>query len=252
MIVGIGGNGRFQRRCLGQTRSLLLEADGVHMGEIGIALALVLGHQIKRRLGLLDLAGTHIDASKPDQGFRVVRNVLENHAVDLRGLPQLTGGGRRFGRLEGVGNLGFERIGLGLARRGAGNDLVGKTPHFALRHGAHEAIHGATAGKGEDGREGLDAELAGNVRVLVDIDLDQLDLAGLFPDHLFDGRAELAAGAAPGRPEIDQHRHLERGIDDIGLEAGIAAVPNEIGGNRGGGRGAIKGEGHGFQLFSRR
>ena len=50
------------------------------------------------------------------------------------------------------------------------------------------------------------AGLAGVGRVLVDIDLDQLHLALGGCDSLFQGRAELPAGAAPGRPEIDNHR----------------------------------------------
>src|SRR5690606_21038846 len=82
-----------------------------------------------------------------------------------------------------------------------------------------------------------------NMGMLVDIDLDQPDLAGLFGDDLFDGRTELAAGTAPGCPEIDQYRGFERGIDDIGLEAGIAAIPDEIGGKRSGAGRANRGPG---------
>ena len=51
--------------------------------------------------------------------------------------------------------------------------------------------------------------------MFVDVHLDQLDLAVGGPDRLLERRRELAAGAAPRRPEVDQHRLALRFLDDI-------------------------------------
>src|SRR5207244_1303682 len=44
-----------------------------------------------------------------------------------------------------------------------------------------------------------------DVRMIVGIELSYLDLAGELLGDAFDRGRELAAGTAPGRPEIDQH-----------------------------------------------
>ena len=51
--------------------------------------------------------------------------------------------------------------------------------------------------------------------MLVDVHLDQLDLAVGGADGLFEDRRELAARAAPRRPEVDQHRLALRFLDDV-------------------------------------
>ena len=51
--------------------------------------------------------------------------------------------------------------------------------------------------------------------MLVDVHLDQLDLALGGTDRLFERRRELAARTAPGRPEVDQHRLALRFLDDV-------------------------------------
>jgi hypothetical protein len=43
-------------------------------------------------------------------------------------------------------------------------------------------------------------------------------------DHFLDHRAELAAGAAPGRPEIDDHGLGVRRLDHIGHELLVGGV----------------------------
>ena len=68
----------------------------------------------------------------------------------------------------------------------------------------------------------------------------------MIPRQFFDERTQRMARPTPVRPEIDQHWHVAGGIDDVGLEAGIGAFADEIGGNRGGARGTIKGQGHVF------
>src|SRR5215217_2938397 len=120
-----------------------------------------------------------------------------------------------------------------------------ESAHFTLGHGAHEAIDRTAASKGEDGRDRLHAELPGDARMLVDIDLDELDGARLFGDHLFERRRQLATRTTPGGPEIDQHGHIARGFDDIGAEAGIGGFADQAFGNGGCGTGgAIHGNRH--------
>ena len=55
----------------------------------------------------------------------------------------------------------------------------------------------------------------GNRRVMVDVHLDQLDLAAGGTHRLLQDRRELTAGAAPLRPEVDQHRLALRFLDDV-------------------------------------
>src|SRR5690606_9466548 len=69
--------------------------------------------------------------------------------------------------------------------------------------------------------------------VLVDIDLHQLHRAVHRGDHLLDGRAELLAGTAPGRPEVDDHRDLAGGLDDVLHEGGVGAVLDQVALGRG-------------------
>ena len=65
--------------------------------------------------------------------------------------------------------------------------------------------------------------------MLVDVHLDELDLALGGPHRLFEGRCELAAGAAPRRPEIDQHRLPFRFLDDVLYESLRGGVLDQIG-----------------------
>jgi hypothetical protein len=56
--------------------------------------------------------------------------------------------------------------------------------------------------------------------VLIDIHLDELDLAFGVADNLFQDRRELLAGTAPGRPEINEHRLAFGFLDDV-LDKGL-------------------------------
>ena len=56
--------------------------------------------------------------------------------------------------------------------------------------------------------------------MLIDIHLDQLDLAIGSANRLFEHGGELFAGTAPFRPEIDQHRLAFRFFDDV-LDEGL-------------------------------
>ena len=73
--------------------------------------------------------------------------------------------------------------------------------------------------------------------MVVDIELDQPDRALGRAHGLFQDRRELAAGTAPRRPEIDQHRHLARGLDHVAHEVLGGGVLDEVG--VGAGRAAV-------------
>ena len=69
--------------------------------------------------------------------------------------------------------------------------------------------------------------------MLVDVHLDELDLALGRLDHLLQHRGELLAGAAPRRPEVDQHRLALRFLDDVLDEAlGRRVLDETLGGRR--------------------
>jgi len=51
-----------------------------------------------------------------------------------------------------------------------------------------------------------DAVFGGRVRILVDVELDDLDLVTELTRDLFKRRRDHSAGAAPFRPEIHDHR----------------------------------------------
>ena len=113
----------------------------------------------------------------------------------------------RAGRAEIVlrqGLLGgFERL---LDRRCSGSGLA--TPKLqqplhedldlTLRKGADEPVDRPALEKGVDRRDGLDAHLPGQIRVLVDIDLDHANGAFGLAHSLLQKRAELLACAAQG------------------------------------------------------
>ena len=65
--------------------------------------------------------------------------------------------------------------------------------------------------------------------MLVDVHLDELDLALGGAHRLFQDRRELLAGAAPRRPEIDQHRLALEFLDHVlheGLCRGVLDEPS--------------------------
>src|SRR5437868_14072471 len=84
-----------------------------------------------------------------------------------------------------------------------------------LRHVADEPLRFLAALEQDHRRDGADAEAARGDRVGVDIELRDPDVLLLGCDLLED-RGDHPAGAAPGRPEIDQHRSVR--LEDLLLE----------------------------------
>jgi hypothetical protein len=97
----------------------------------------------------------------------------------------------------------------------AGRQFADEGGDLAFGHYAHEAVGRLAVDEGDHGRNGLDSHLARDRRMLVDVHLDELDLAVGGADDLFEDRRELTARAAPWRPEVDQHRLPLGFLDDV-------------------------------------
>src|SRR5262249_10964479 len=89
---------------------------------------------------------------------------------------------------------------------------------LALRHRADKPVDRPPVLEGVNRRDRLDAHLLRDLGVLVNVELDHADRAVGAAHDPFQDRAQLLAGAAPGRPEIDDDRLVERGVDDLGHE----------------------------------
>ena len=111
-------------------------------------------------------------------------------------------------------------------------DLLDELGDLAFGDSAHEAVDRLAVLEGDDRRNGLDAELAGDRGMIVDVHLDQLDLAAGGVDRLFELRRQLLAGPAPRRPEVDQHRLAARFLDDVGGESRGRRVLDQLRGRR--------------------
>ena len=83
---------------------------------------------------------------------------------------------------------------------------------------ADELVDDPAVLEGLDGRDALDAEARGELRVGVGVDLGQDDLALALGGRLLEQRRELAAGPAPLRPEVDDDGHALRPLEDLLLE----------------------------------
>ena len=159
---------------------------------------------------------------KPGDGVDLVGRLLQHRVVDVGGGLQVARVARLLGRGKRLGDLRLAAI--------LADELLDELADLAFRHGAHEAVDRLAVLEGDDRRNRLDAELAGDRRMLVDVHLDQLDPAAGRGDDLFQRRLQLLAGAAPRRPEIDQHRLLARFLDDVGGEARGRGVLDDGGG----------------------
>jgi hypothetical protein len=144
---------------------------------------------------------------------------LHHLAEQLRRGIDIARGKRGLGRLE---------VGSGIAGAVADqprNEII----DARLWQRAHEAVDRPPVLEGKHGGDRLHAHLAWDLRVLVDIELDQSHCALGRAHRLFEDRRELTAGPAPRRPEIDQDRHLARGFNHIAQEVLSRGVLDEVG-----------------------
>ena len=92
-----------------------------------------------------------------------------------------------------------------------GEDLA----HLLFRHGTGEQRHRLTGHERDDHRDRLRAEAGGQLRVGVDVDLGEQHAAGELQHDLLQHGAQLLAGAAPFRPEVDDHRDGPRQFEHV-------------------------------------
>ena len=185
-----------------------------HLGEIegrahagdGAGVALVGRHQAERLLGARRIASLEVASGETSQRRDVLRVLLQDGGIDLGGGLQVACFQRLVGRFDGCGGI-HRRL---LAQQALDERLDGA---FGLR--ALETVERAAVAEGIDGGDRLDAQLVGQRLVLVDIDLDELDLAPVRTDDLLEQWCELLARPAPRRPEIDQHWHRTRGFEHV-------------------------------------
>ena len=117
---------------------------------------------------------------------------------------------------------------LGRTRPDRPREALDERLDLALRQSALKPVRRLAVLEGVDHRDGLDAQLLRQRLVLVDIDLDETHGARGRLHHLFQNGRQLLAGLAPGRPEVDDHRHVPGRLDHIGHEALGIAVLDEI------------------------
>src|SRR3546814_917866 len=77
-------------------------------------------------------------------------------------------------------------------------------------------------------RDAANAECGRRLRVLVDIELDDLQRAAVFGRELFKNRRDHAARAAPFGPEVDEHRLRLAGELDVLFETAVADGGNQF------------------------
>src|SRR5712692_4878799 len=89
-----------------------------------------------------------------------------------------------------------------------------------LRHVAHKALRLASVLEEDHRRDRADPEASSGDRIRVHIELHDAELRALFTRDLFEDRGDHAAGAAPGGPEVDEHRLIR--LEDLRLEGRVS------------------------------
>ena len=105
-----------------------------------------------------------------------------------------------------------------------GLQRVDEALHLVFGVRPDEPVDDRAVLEGVHGGDRLRLEGLGDAGVLVDVDLGQHDLAVGGVDHLLDDRPQGLAGSAPGRPQVDDDRHLLGLVDDFCLERGVGDV----------------------------
>src|SRR4051794_26140546 len=116
--------------------------------------------------------------------------------------------------------LGHQLVSLAGRRRQASDELA----HRRLGQRPDEAVDDLAVLDGIHGRDRLDLEGLGDLRVAVDVDLGELDGAVRLGHHLLDRRAQCAARPAPLGPQIDDHRNGVGTLENGGLEGGVGYI----------------------------
>jgi hypothetical protein len=111
----------------------------------------------------------------------------------------------------------------------SGQLLVDEGGQLRLAHGAHFGGRELAALEDHEGGDTADAELGGDVAVVVHVHLGDLEFAFICGGHFVQDRGNHFAGAAPFGPEVDHHR-LAR-LEHVGFESGVGNVFDQIAGH---------------------
>jgi len=120
--------------------------------------------------------------------------------------------------------------------------LSRKAPYLPLGQRAHELVHRPAADEQYHQRNAANLQRGRDLRRLVGVELGQHEAAAVLARQLLQNRLQVAAGAAPRRPAVQQHRHVERTLEYGLAKIGLSNVEGQVGG---GGRRV-----HGLQIGS--
>ncbi len=226
-VALVGRDRRLQRRAV-QTRGSFHRGQPMtQRGEArmrGDGVRCLRRHRRERRLGILQQA-------QLQQRFHIVEARGLVGRIGLHGLGQL--GQCRFKIAVGHQRLGFGQLFLGLQHFAGGHMLVQELADLRLGDRADKAVHRLAADEhhAEGNRahaEGL-AQLAGNLGLLVAVELGEQEAPGISHFQLLEHRTQALAGTAPGRPDVQQHRLLHRGLQEFGFEVLDGDVDHGVG-----------------------
>src|SRR3984957_18538174 len=142
--------------------------------------------------------------------FGLARVFGQNLGKDRRRCSRVAFGGRFLSLTQKHRRFALDRP----------DEPLDEAADLAFRQRADKSVHRLALVEGDDGWNRLDAELPRDLGGLVDVHLDQRNLATRVGDSLLQRRRELLAWPAPRRPEIDQNRLARRRRQDIGAERG--------------------------------
>jgi hypothetical protein len=108
-----------------------------------------------------------------------------------------------------------------------------EAPHVGLRLRADELGDDRAVAHADHRGDAAHAVALRRLRSGVDVQLGQHERAGVLGGQPLEQRAERAAGAAPGRPEVDDDRRRARALDHLAREIAVADVDREAGGIHG-------------------
>jgi hypothetical protein len=196
VVLRIGRDARLQRRRIAEGTGLLGKvepgADRHDFGGVGV----LFRHRGKGEARGGEIVHGKLAGGQPDKGADRLRSLGER-------------GGEMLGR---AGDVLFakkavtfldERFGLARARRSG--KALDERLDLALRYGADETVHRLAVLEGDHRGDRLDAELAGDGGMVVDVHLDQPHGTLGIGHRLLDDRRQGLARPAPGGPEIDQN-----------------------------------------------
>ena len=101
---------------------------------------------------------------------------------------------------------------------GSGQCFCKPLANGMFRQGAHKFVGNFTVYKQLHGRDSPDAVLLHQVLMMIRVDFHQAPGAFAFTGQFFQRRSDDPAGAAPGRPEVNQYRLLMALFYDFNLE----------------------------------